>query len=61
MSKVRQVIRMYESGVSIKGIARRLGISRNTVKDYLKKIENQNLSPPVLLEKETPEINTTQN
>jgi transposase-like protein len=31
MSKVRQVIRMYESGVSIKGIKRRLGISRNTV------------------------------
>lgn len=56
MSKVRQVIRMYESGVSIKGITRRLGISRNTVKDYLKKIENQNLSPPVLLEKETPEL-----
>ena len=56
MSKVKQVIRMYESGVPIKGIARRLGISKNTVKEYIRKIENQNLSPPELLEKETPEL-----
>jgi len=56
MSKVKQVIRMYESGVSIKGISRKLGISRNTVKEYLRKINHQNLSPPELLEKDTPEL-----
>jgi transposase len=56
MSKVKQVIRMYESGVPKKEIARRLGISRNTVKDYIKKTEEKNLSPPELLEKETPEL-----
>jgi len=56
MSKVKQVIRMYESGVPKKDIARRLGISKNTVKDYIKKVEEKNLSPPELLEKETPEL-----
>jgi len=56
MSKVKQVIRMHESGVPIKGIARRLGISKNTVKDYIKKVESQNLSPPELLKKDTPEL-----
>jgi len=56
MSKVKQVIRMHESGVSIKGISRKLGVSRNTVKEYLKKINSQNLSPPELLEKDTPEL-----
>ncbi len=56
MSKVKQVIRMYESGVPKKEIARRLGISKNTVKDYIKKLEEKNLTPPELLEKETPEL-----
>jgi predicted transcriptional regulator len=56
MSKVKHVIRMYESGVPKKEIARRLGISKNTVKEYIKKVEGQNLSPPELLKKETPEL-----
>lgn len=56
MSKVKQVIRMYESGVPKEEIARRLGISKNTVKDYIKKAEERNLSPPELLEKDTPEL-----
>jgi len=56
MSKVKHVIRMYESGVPKKEIARRLSISKNTVKEYIKKVEEQNLSPPELLEKETPEL-----
>ena len=56
MSKVKHVIRMYESGVPKKEIARRLGISKNTVKEYIRKVEDQNLSPPLLLEKETPEL-----
>jgi len=47
---------MHESGVSIKGISKKLGISRNTVKDYLRKINSQNLSPPELLEKDTSEL-----
>lgn len=47
---------MYESGVPKKEIARRLGISKNTVKDYIRKAEERDLSPPALLEKETPEL-----
>jgi DNA-binding NarL/FixJ family response regulator len=43
MSKVKQVIRMYESGVPKKDIARRLGISKNTVKEYIKKAVVRNL------------------
>jgi len=56
MSKVKHVIRMHEGGVPKKEIARRLGISKNTVKEYIKKTEQRNLSPPELLEKETPEL-----
>ena len=56
MSKVKHVIRMYESGVPKKEIARRLGISRNTVKDYIRKVESHALSPPELLDKDTPEL-----
>jgi transposase len=56
MSKVKHVIRMYDGGVPKKEIARRLGISKNTVKEYIRKAEERNLSPPELLEKETPEL-----
>ena len=56
MSKVKHVIRMYESGVPKKDIARRLGISKTTVKEYIRKAEEQNLSPPELLEKDTAEL-----
>jgi transposase len=56
MSKVKHVIRMYESGVPKKEIARRLGISKNTVKDYIRKAEERHLSPPELLSKDTPEL-----
>jgi transposase len=56
MSKVKQVIRMYNLGIPKKEIARRLGISKNTVKEYISKIEKQSLSPPELLEKESPEL-----
>ncbi|MBW1613960.1 MAG: helix-turn-helix domain-containing protein, partial [Deltaproteobacteria bacterium] len=38
------------SGVPKKEIARRLGISRNTVKDYIRKVESHALSPPELLD-----------
>lgn len=56
MSKVKQVLRMYESGVPIKGIARRLGLSKNTVKEYIRKVDSQSLSPPELLEKDMLEL-----
>jgi len=56
MSKVKQVIRMHESGVPKKEISRRLGISKNTVKEYIKKAEAKNLSPPEVLQKETTEL-----
>lgn len=56
MSKVKHVIRMYESGVPKKEIAKRLGISKNTVKQYIRKVLENNLSPPELLDIETPEL-----
>jgi transposase len=56
MSKVKHIIRMYESGVPKKEIAKRLGISKNTVKQYIRRVEQNNLSPPELLQKETPEL-----
>lgn len=39
MSKVKQIIRLRENGVALQTIARSVGISRNTVKKYLRLIE----------------------
>ena len=39
MSKVKQIIRLRENGVALQTISRSLGISRNTVKKYLRLIE----------------------
>ncbi|WP_244294536.1 helix-turn-helix domain-containing protein [Sphingobacterium siyangense] len=38
MSQIKQLIRLYQSGSGIKTIARILGMSKNTVKSYLKKM-----------------------
>ena len=38
MSQVKQLLRMPGQGVGIKTIAKRLGISRNTVQSYLTKV-----------------------
>ena len=52
MSKVKQIIRLRENGVALQTIARSVGISRNTVKKYLKLIEVKGYPNHELLTKE---------
>ena len=40
MSQIKQLIRLYQRGVGKKAIARDLGLSKNTVKVYIAKLEN---------------------
>ncbi|RZM20544.1 MAG: winged helix-turn-helix transcriptional regulator, partial [Pedobacter sp.] len=40
MTQIRQVQQLRDDGVAIKEIARRTGISRKTVKKYLRKLES---------------------
>ena len=42
MSQVRQILRLYKDGYGKKTIASSLGISKNTIKNYLKKVVDQN-------------------
>jgi transposase len=49
MGQVKQLIRLYEQGLGKKTIARRLGMSKNTVKTYIQKIEKGELSTGILL------------
>lgn len=44
MSKIKQVIRLRETGVSLQRIGKSLSISRNTVKKYLRLLEAKQLS-----------------
>ncbi|AIM35469.1 hypothetical protein KO02_01435 [Sphingobacterium sp. ML3W] len=37
MSQIKQLIRLYQDGNGIKTIARSLGMSKNTVRSYLKR------------------------
>jgi len=39
MSQIKQLLRLHKQGESKKAIARTLGMSKNTVKTYLYKIE----------------------
>jgi len=54
MSQVKQILRMHYKGIGIKTIARNLQISKNTVKDYLRKVEDSKVSIPDLLNLEDP-------
>ena len=54
MSQIKQLIQLYEQGKAIKEIARILGISKNTVKSYLKKIASGELDTKELLHLEDP-------
>lgn len=38
MSQIKQLLRLHSQGMPLKRIARTLGISRNTVKGYLRKV-----------------------
>ena len=49
MSQIKQLIRLYQQGLGKKTIARQLGMSKNTVKAYLQKIESGELVPESLL------------
>lgn len=51
MEQVKQILQLYNDGVSIREITRRVGISRNSVRKYLSRLNNnvkQNLSEPEL-------------
>jgi len=39
MSQIKQLLQMHKQGAGNKPIARALGISKNTVKSYLEKIQ----------------------
>jgi len=49
MGQVKQIIRLYQQGLGKKTIAKRLGISKNTLKAYVQKIEKGQLSTGALL------------
>ena len=54
MGQVKQIIRLYQQGLGKKTIAKRLGISKNTVRSYIQKIEKGQLSTGALLTLEEP-------
>jgi transposase len=54
MSQIKQLLQLHKQGKSKKEIARILGISRNTVKSYLRKIEESSLHINELLKLEVP-------
>jgi transposase len=54
MSQIKQLIRMHQRGAKIKTIARVLGISKNTVKSYLRKLETLKESHQELLKLDDP-------
>lgn len=56
MSQIKQLLLLHGQGKKIKHIARILGISRNTVKSYLARINDLKLSPQYLLSTEDPEL-----
>jgi transposase len=57
MNEIKQVLRLrYDSGVSIKAIARQLRMSKNTVKEYLRRFEQTGSSLSDFLEKDAAEL-----
>ncbi|WGF92199.1 LuxR C-terminal-related transcriptional regulator [Aequorivita marisscotiae] len=54
MSQVKQMLRMRLKGKGIKTIARNLQISKNTVKEYIRKVETGNVPIAELLKLEDP-------
>lgn len=44
MDQIRNIFKVYLDTKSIKGTARRLGMSKNTVREYLRRVENKRLS-----------------
>lgn len=56
MSQVKQLLRLHKQGYKIKAIARKQGLSKNTVKRYLQKVDAAGWSIDVLLALEDPEL-----
>lgn len=52
MSEVKQILQMHKQGIGIKTTAVNIGISKNTVKSYLKKYRSSKLSLEALLKME---------
>jgi transposase len=52
MSQVKQILQMHKQGVGIKTTARNVGVSKNTVKTYLRKYRSSKLSLDILLKME---------
>lgn len=49
MHQIKQIIELYSKGNSIRHIERMTGMSRNTIRDYLRKINSQNIAVEQLL------------
>jgi transposase len=58
MSQIKQLLILHSQGYSIKAIARTLGISKNTVKSYLSKLETGDMQSEALLSLEDPTLET---
>jgi len=56
MSQIKQLLRLYKQGESKKAIARLLGMSKNTVKNYLYKIEGGKFNIDELLKIDDPKL-----
>lgn len=56
MSQIKQLLRLRQQGCKIKEISRSLGLSRNTVKSYLKKVDTAGWTIRALLALEDPEL-----
>lgn len=56
MSKIKQLLRLHQQGNGKKTIARNLGISKNTVKNYLDKFDASKFNIDTLLSMEDPTL-----
>jgi transposase len=56
MNEVKQILLLYHQGIPIKQIARQLGMSKNTVKAYLKRFEASGLSEDDFIGLSCPEL-----
>jgi len=54
MSKVKQLLRMHQSGISNRRIAKELGINKGTVNDYVRKLKSGGMKIEELLKTEEP-------